>query len=292
MPPYPELRATKLFDVSGLVAVVTGGGTGLGLMMATALENNGAIVYVLGRRLDVLEKAATENSKHGNIIAIQCDITARESLLNAVELIKQQRGYIDLLINNAGVARHTLPQVATETSSDVTLFQQSLWNIGSVEDWATTFTTNVTAVYYTTVAFLELLHLGNARNTKSPGAPSSQVVTVGSVAAFRRDARTLSLSYGLSKSAVTHLAKTLANVLLPWNIRSNVIAPGIYPSEMTASLVNWDNISAEVVPMRRAGSIDDMGGLILFLASRAGAYVNGGVHLTDGGRLGLFASTF
>jgi NAD(P)-dependent dehydrogenase (short-subunit alcohol dehydrogenase family) len=106
------------------------------------------------------------------------------------------------------------------------------------QDFAETFATNVTSVYYTTVAFLDLLHQGNVRKQdKSPqlGRPrppfhSSQVLSVSSSGGFRVDAKVLSPSYTLAKAACTHLGKLLANLLAPWAIRSNVIAPGLFKS--------------------------------------------------------------
>ena len=104
----------------------------------------------------------------------------------------------------------------------------------------TTFATNVTAVYYTTVAFLDLLHQGNVRKqpnetpslgpTPQPPFHASQVISISSSGAFRVDSKILSMSYTLSKAACTHLGKTMANLLSPWGIRSNVLAPGVWPS--------------------------------------------------------------
>ncbi|KAL0574191.1 hypothetical protein V5O48_007757 [Marasmius crinis-equi] len=271
---------SRLFAVEGLVAVVTGGGTGIGLMMAAALENNGATVYIVGRRLDVLQKAAQEHSvrcflfwayeatdiepeqRFNKIIPIQGDITIRESLLEIVEVIKDRHGYIDLLVNNAGVARnlypHPLPSPSQESSPHESIpspppspscsqkapsirsFQAALWDSGSPEDFSDTFATNVTAVYYTTVAFLDLLHQGNVRKQPidlnpldgTPPLPThtSQVLSISSSGSFRVDPKILSMSYTLSKVACTHLGKCMANLLAPWGIRSNVLAPGVWPS--------------------------------------------------------------
>jgi NAD(P)-dependent dehydrogenase (short-subunit alcohol dehydrogenase family) len=120
-------------------------------------------------------------------------------------------------------------------------FQAALWDTGSPEDFAETFATNVTAVYYTTIAFLDLLHQGNIRqhghatsfaNSAIPLPPhrASQVLSVSSSGSFRLDARILSPSYTLSKNACTHLGKLLGNLLSPWGIRSNVLAPGVWPT--------------------------------------------------------------
>jgi len=209
--------------------------------------------------------------KFGNLIPLQCDVTNRDSLLAVVDTIKSRHGYIDLLINNAGIARnlfsHPLPSPTGEvdvkgppplpdslpmgpTTPSIKAFQTALWETGSPEDFAETFATNVTAVYYTTIAFLDLLHQGNVRQQRHaiPSAPvsnsaiprpphrASQVISVSSSGSFRLDARILSPSYTLSKSACTHLGKLLGNLLSPWGIRSNVLAPGIWP---TGKLINF-----------------------------------------------------
>lgn len=189
---------------------------------------------------EVLEKAAKEHAvsdhilnysnlipikRHGNIIPIQGDVTSRDSLLSIVSIIGSQTGYINLLVNNSGVFG---PNVKLPpTTSDIKELQNILWEV-TPQAFQDTFEVNVTAVYYTTVAFLALLDKGN-KHGGIPGV-TSQVVTVSSIAGFRRDGAVTGIAYHTSKAAVTHLGKVLANLLKDWNIRSNIIAPGIYPS--------------------------------------------------------------
>ncbi|KAJ6602238.1 hypothetical protein B0H10DRAFT_664656 [Mycena sp. CBHHK59/15] len=296
-------------------------------MMAAALENNGATVYIVGRRLDVLEKTAREINKHDKIIPLEGDVRDRDSLLSIVDAVKSRHGYIDLLVNNAGIARnlfkHPLPSPGNAVAVSnppsppaspgspmsvpcIKDFQASLWETGSPEDFAESFATNVTSVYYTTVAFLDLLYQGNVRKQRQPSYPkkgvsrppyhSSQVLSVSSSGAFRLDAKILSLSYTLAKNACTHLGKLLANLLAPWGIRSNVLAPGVWPSEMTAAAIPGVTLGPSTFidgsPLKRAGTEEEMAGAILFLASRSGSYVNGAVWLVDGGRIGTVPSTY
>ncbi|KAF8585190.1 NAD(P)-binding protein [Ramaria rubella] len=240
----PVFDPSNLFAVMGLVAVVTGG-----LIMAAALENNGATVYIVGRRKEVLEKAAKEQAKLGKIIPIQGDVTSRGSLLSLVSIIEAQTGYINIL--------------------------KILWESTS-EEFQKTFEVNVTAVHYTTVAFLDLLDKGN-KHGGIPGV-TSQVVTTISISGFRRDEKPSEVAYSTRKAA---------------NVRSNLIALGIYPSEMTARHgYDTNEVSPNVVPPKRLGTEQDMGGLILYLASQTGAYVNGNVSVTDGGRLGMLSATY
>ncbi|KAF8882031.1 hypothetical protein CPB84DRAFT_1871598 [Gymnopilus junonius] len=289
-----------LFDVEGLVVVITGGGTGIGLMMAKALENNGATVYIVGRRKETLDKAAAENNSFNKLIPVEGDVTDRDSLLNIVDAVRSRHGYIDVLINNAGIARnlfpHPLPSPEDEpdiahppsppasptrgpSAPSIKAFQSALWDSGSPEDFAESFLTNVTAVYYTTIIIP-----APDRGLSRPPYHTSQVLSVSSSGSFRLDAKVLSPSYTLSKSACTHLGKLMANLLAPWGIRSNVLAPGVWPSEMTTSPTPNGKLDprsmAEGVPLRRAGT------------QEAGAYVNGAVWLVDGGRIGTVASNY
>ncbi len=131
------------------------------------------------------------------------------------------------MVNNAGVANNILSP-ALAVSQDIKEVQKRLWETGTPEEFTATFDTNVTAAYYTTIAFLELLDAGNTK--RSAERPTSQVIFMSSGAGFRRDEKQFSFSYGLSKVAVTHLGKIFSNMLSGYNIRSNVIAPGIFPT--------------------------------------------------------------
>ena len=239
-------------------------------MIATTLENNGAIVYILGRRLEVLQKAAKDNAvsccirvhactviflisnifilgnqKHGKIIPLQCDVTSRENLLAVVETIKKEQGYVNALFANSGVMYNG--SKPPDPKDDIKAFQSKLWNAGTPEEFTKTFDVNCTAVYYTAVAFLELLHEGNKRAT-SLSDPTSQIIITSSIAAYRRDTGTFSISYGASKAAVTLMGKTLANVFKGWKIRVNTIAPGVYPSGQFC--FNLEVISRLTSPLR------------------------------------------
>lgn len=168
------------------------------------------------------------SQKFGKIIPVQGDVTSKESLLTVVDIVKKQTGYIDLLVNNSGVLYNKAEPPSP--NDDIKTFQDKLWNAGTSDEFNRTFEVNVAAVYYATVAFLELLDAGNKRPGRGNDAPTSQVVTISSIAGFRRDDSTYSISYSASKAASTHVGKLLANTLRRWQIRSNVIAPGIYPS--------------------------------------------------------------
>ncbi|MCJ1395512.1 hypothetical protein MMC18_008398 [Xylographa bjoerkii] len=155
-----SLEAGNLFAVKGLVAVITGGGSGIGLMMAKALALNGAHrVYIIGRRKETLEAAAKE-SPHGNIVPIVGDVTSKDALSSITEQIKNEVGYINVLIANSGIGGPQTP--AATTAKSIEEYQSILWS-PSVEDYTRTFAVNASGVYFSIVAFLSLLDAGNQK---------------------------------------------------------------------------------------------------------------------------------
>ncbi|TRX95498.1 hypothetical protein FHL15_003456 [Xylaria flabelliformis] len=256
------LSAASLFNVKDLVAVVTGGGTGIGLMITKALVANGAAkVYILGRRLNKLQEAASSIG-NPNIVPVVCDVTSVEALKTAVSQIEQDAGFVNLLVCNSGIAGPFGINPKPETTLDE--FVSANMAV-SIEDYTNTFAINTSAVWYTTMAFLKLLSAGNARANVEQ---KSQVVAISSIGGFNK----------------------INTGGFAW---ANLICPGLYPSEMSASILARSGpIVKSQIPLERVGDEQDMGGAILYLASRAGGYCNGAVVVTDGGRLTTFPSTF
>ncbi|KAF4122716.1 Short-chain dehydrogenase [Geosmithia morbida] len=284
-----SLAAGTLFNVDGLVALITGGGSGIGLMITKALVQNGAArVYIAGRRREVLEQAAS--SLGPNVVPLTCDVTNKNSLREAAETVREQTGYLNLLVANSGVSGpHAKPIAADTTIED---FAARNFDIG-FDDYVGTFAVNTAAVWFTAMAFLPLLDAGNRKGNLQQ---TSHVIVTSSVAGYNKKP-TGGWAYGQSKAAVTMLTKQLSVALPQWNIRINAIAPGFFPSDMSASVLSAngakvDDMPKSAVPLGRMGDEKDMSGTALYLASRAGAYVNGDVLLVDGGRLGLFPSVF
>ncbi|KAI9883889.1 MAG: transcriptional repressor general negative regulator of transcription subunit 4 [Watsoniomyces obsoletus] len=279
------IDAGSLFRVDGLVAVITGGGTGIGLMMAKALANNGAAkVYIVGRRMESLETAAKE-SPHGNIIPIQGDVTSQESLAAVARKVRDDVGYVNLLVANSGISGPKAAQMKDDLS--LAEFQEFIWSI-PMDQTTDVFNVNFSGVLYTVTAFLELLDLGNKKGNVTQ---QSQVITTGSIAASARS-NMVGFAYNSSKAAVTLLMKTLATYCGPkYGIRFNTIAAGLFPSEMSAPLLGdkdmtvFGSMPKEWLSSQRAGSELDMAGTILYMASRAGGYIDGSDLLVDGGRL-------
>ncbi|KAI1139285.1 NAD(P)-binding protein [Hypoxylon sp. FL0543] len=282
------VEPNDLFSVKGLVAVITGGGSGIGLMMTQALESNGAIVYIIGRRKEAIEKAAAA-AKHGNIRPIQGDVTSKDDLERAAAEIKSAEGYVNVVIANSGT---TGPNIVGIRDSEPTLsqFRNNLLAADPAA-FTNTYHVNVTGVFNTIAAFLELLDEGNKRGNLKQ---KSQVIATSSIGAYNR-VPLAGYAYGPSKAAVIHMMKQFATSLVPYGIRSNIIAPGFYPSDMTKELQAkkpGDVWPKNVVPEQRFGDEEDIAGTILYLVSKAGAYINGNVLVTDGGRLSVLPASY
>jgi len=281
-----DLRAEKLFSVKGFVCLITGGGTGIGLMATQALAANGATVYITGRRMEALENAAKSHSPTqgvGKIIPIgPCDVTKKEDLENLVSQISKKEKYINLLITNAGISGPKAePESEKATELKETLFSEEF------SQWSDTFNTNVAAVYFTTVAFLPLLQAGK----ESHGHLSASVIVISSMSGIMSHAQG-HFSYNAAKGATVHLSKLMSYEFKKAGIRVNSIAPGYFPSEMTTSESD-EQQKSEIpdekiqekghVPAKRAGSDEEMAQGIIFLAKNQ--YVNGEVIAIDGGVL-------
>ncbi|KAL8832313.1 MAG: hypothetical protein Q9170_004925 [Blastenia crenularia] len=283
-----SLKAEKLFSVEGYVCVVTGGGTGIGLMAAQALAANGAKVYITGRRMEVLQNAAKSHSPGdaGEIIPIgPCDVTSKEELENLVKQVSSKEKHINLLIANAGIGG---PKGIPE-ASDAKQLSNDLWKSESPPEWASVFNTNVTSVYFTTLAFLPLLQA--SQNHPSHATRSPSVIVISSMSGIMRNSQG-HFAYNAAKGATVHLSKLMSAEFEKANIRVNSIAPGYFPSEMTAKSSDDSNKSdlphdkvkeKGHVPAERPGSDEEMAMAMLFLCKNV--YVNGEVIAVDGGVL-------
>lgn len=163
--------------------------------------------------------------EHGNLIPLQGSTTSHDDLQRIVDQITKDTGYIDLLVNNAGVTTidqspNARPLPGPESS--VSEFRDYYFNYRPMDVWMQTLETNVAAVFTTSVAFLELLDAGNKRREK--GKPTSQIISLGSIGGLTRF--TPSFMYNASKAAVHHLMKNLGAHFVPFDIRTNIIAPG------------------------------------------------------------------
>ncbi|KAH7342133.1 hypothetical protein B0J17DRAFT_649629 [Rhizoctonia solani] len=285
-----HLHRNNLYDVKGRVALVTGGATGIGLMITQALVENGAKVYIGSRRGEKVQQAARETP--GHIVPLELDVGDKDSIRNAVKTIEQNDGKLDLLVNNAGITGPSSPffndPSASENKSAAAL-GTALFENEKVEDWSGLYGNNVAAIFFVTTAFLGLL----AKASEERGPWSAGVINISSVSGQIRISQA-KWAYNSSKSANIQLTKMFATEFALRNIpvRVNSIAPGVFPSEMTGYQgdhtlgekdVNEAAQGLHDVPFKRSGNDVDMGGIALFLASPAGYYVHGQVITIDGG---------
>ncbi|KAF8706256.1 Enoyl-(Acyl carrier protein) reductase, partial [Rhizoctonia solani] len=289
-----HLLRDKLYDVSGRVVLVTGGGTGIGLMITKTLAANGAKVYIGSRRGEKVESTAKETSPQvaGQIIPIELDVTDKTSIKNAVKTISENDGKLDLLVNNAAitgpVSMFFNDPSASENKTPETL-GNALFENEKVEDWMGLYGNNVASIFFVTTAFLGLL----SKASETRGAWSAGVINISSMSGQLRISEN-KFAYNSAKAANIQLTKMFATELALKKIpvRINAIAPGVYPSEMTGEQGTHTLPGKEAseiaqglrpIPFDRSGNDIDMGGLALFLASPAGYYVHGQVITTDGG---------
>jgi NAD(P)-dependent dehydrogenase (short-subunit alcohol dehydrogenase family) len=294
-----NVNPTQLFSVEGMVVVITGGGTGIGLLMTKAFALNGAKkVYIVGRRKDKLEEAAKLSPS--NIVPLVGDVTSKESLVSIAETIKNDVGYVNLVCCNSG----TMPKPVGIKPAETTVAEYARKALElDPQDWNNTFATNTTSIAFTTFAFLELLDAGNKQQANAAGArhPSSQVLVTSSIGGYLR-APGSNMAYCASKAAATHLVKHLAGTLAPFSIRINGLAPGLFPTELAGDVIaavgakgdplEEGSISPSIIPATRVGREEDMVGTVVYLASKAGAYLNGNVTVLDGGRMSQLPGTY
>lgn len=186
-------------------------------MMAKALAEAGAArVYIVGRRVDLLQEAAASIGRPSVVVPLYCDVTSKVSLESIVSVVETDMGYVNLVVCNAGVGGPE-PGPPTGPAAATTLAE---WRDAQMavdfEDFTNTFRVNSAAVWFTAVAFLKLLDAGNRRGNM-PGV-RSQVVVTSSIAGFNKMAPG-GWAYGPSKAAATHIAKMLSVVLPKWGIR-------------------------------------------------------------------------
>ncbi|KAH0593056.1 hypothetical protein MHUMG1_09303 [Metarhizium humberi] len=267
-----SIEVKALFDLSGLVAVITGGGSaiedpayddyhaGIGRMITRALAANGAHkVYILGRRMNILEEAA---APFPNVVEkIECDVTSKESLQAAADRIRGEVGYINLLWCNSGTSGPESTTLSYNSSLDD--FIQENWK-HSIDEYANTFKTNTAGFWYTSLAFLKLLDAGNKQKNVNF---SSQIVGTCSTLGFGRFAPTSRFAYGQSKASQQHMMKQLSTHMVPYGIRVNAVAPGLFPTDMTSAMTASRYDPVKLIPEKRAGEDTDIAGVALFIAS-------------------------
>ena len=248
-----------LFSVAGKVALVTGGSRGIGLMIARGFVEGGARVYISARKADACDAAAAELSKLGTCISIPADVAEPSEVTRLAAEIAAREPALHVLVNNAGA----------NWGAPMAEFPDSAWD--------KVLGLNVKAVFNLTRALLPQLEKA------ATAADPARVINIGSIDGLQvPDLDTF--AYSASKAAVHHLTRVLAKKLAPKRITVNAVAPGPFESKMMAqTLRNFGKHIVESCPLKRIGEPEDMAGVAIYLASRAGAYVTGAVIPVDGG---------
>ncbi|KAH9480521.1 Short-chain dehydrogenase/reductase VdtF [Psilocybe cubensis] len=281
-------------DLSGRVALVTGGGTGIGLMISQGLAAAGAKVYITGRRVEVLDKvvASWDRQIGGEILSLQMDVTDKASIEAAKKIIEEKEGKLHILVNNAGQVGPTsnfLNNTSGPQHKDAETLGTALFNNETFQGWSDLYSINAASIFFVSTAFLGLL----AKGSEDVTGFWSCIINITSISGLTKVAQE-HFCYNSAKAAASHLTRMLSTELslkgIP--VRVNAIAPGVYASEMTVDVVTEDLVDkigkgVQPVPAKRAGTGQEMAGTAVYLASRAGGYVHGQEIVIDGGYLAV-----
>ena len=264
----------ELYDLTGKVGLVTGGGTTIGRQMAMALCEAGAKVAIASRRLEVCRKAAQEIGERtgGEAIALQLDVTNEEQVNDVVSAVVERLGGLDILVNNAGINLDTLIDKA------------------KTADWQEVIDTNLNGTFFCSRAASRLMIEKGAGKIINISSIYGLVGCLPSLyAGLDRVMSGCSAAYAASKGGIVNLTRSMACYLAQWHINVNCISPGGIFSERTiaapAGGEDWRffNRYAERCPWGRMAEASEIKGLIVFLSSAASDYVTGAVIPLDGG---------
>ncbi|MCA1011938.1 SDR family oxidoreductase [Halobacillus halophilus] len=253
------MHAKLLFDLTDKVAIVTGGGRGLGKQIAEGFAESGAHVVVCSRKLDACQEVSSQLKELGvDSLAFECDVTNPDSMQKVVDETVQHFGRIDILVNNSGA---TWGAPAEEMP---------------LEAWQKVFNVNVTGTFLMSqIAGKVMLEQG-----------SGKIINISSVAGLKgSDPKYMdTIGYNSSKGAVLTFTKDLAVKWGPRGICVNAIAPGFFPTKMSKVLMErGGDAFLEGTPLRKFGSEDDLKGAAIFLSSAASDHITGDVIIVDGG---------
>ena len=249
----------NLFSIEGKVALVTGGSRGIGLMIARGYVEHGARVYISSRKREVCEQVAAELSRLGTCIAVPADLAREAECVRLAAELATREPALHVLVNNAGV----------NWGAPFAEFPDSAWD--------KVLALNVKSIFHLTRACVP--HLAASASAADP----ARVINIGSIEGIRVPVLE-TYAYSSSKAALHHLTRVLAVRLAPQHITVNAVAPGLFESKMThATLERFRDYILATCPLGRLGEPEDMAGVAIYLASRAGAYLTGTVIPVDGG---------
>ncbi len=253
----------NLFDVSGKVALVTGGSRGIGEMIAHGYVENGAKVYISSRKAEACDETAARLCEFGECISLPNDLANLEGVEKLVAELSEREEKLDILVNNAGAAWGAALEEYPE------------------DGWDKVMDINVKGPFFLTVRLLPLL-----RQAASEADPA-RVINIASIDGMHVNP-TEHYPYSASKAGMIHLTRALAKRLATDDITVNSVSPGPFESKMMEwTLKQFGEQIRSSNPRKRIGSPEDMAGVCIYLASRAGAYVTGANIPVDGGIVGV-----
>jgi NAD(P)-dependent dehydrogenase (short-subunit alcohol dehydrogenase family) len=248
----------NLFTISGKVAVVTGGSRGIGAMIARGFVENGVKTYITARKEEELRATARELAALGECIAIPSDLSTLAGVTAFAQAIGKAENAVHILVNNAGAT----------WGANIDEFPESGWD--------KTMDLNVKSMFFLTQQLLGPLRAAAA--TDDP----ARVINIGSINGITHP-HMKNYAYSASKAAVHQLTRHLGADLAPQGINVNGIAPGFFPSKMTAHLLVHEEEMARAFPIQRLGNAEDAAGTAIYLCSRASAWLTGQMIVLDGG---------
>ena len=254
-----SVSVRELFDLTGRVAIVTGGAIGLGRQMAEGLAEMGALLVLCARKQERCQQAAEELGQlGGKAIALSCDVKNPLSIQQLVDDTLSQFGRIDVLVNNAGISWGAPAEEMT------------------LADWNKVIETNLTGTFLCAQA------VGKVMIRQGRG----KIINIASVAGLGGAPPELpAIGYHASKGGVISFTKDLACKWAPHNIQVNAIAPGWFPTHMSNKILErYSDLFLSHIPLGRFGNDHDLKGAAVFLASDASNYVTGHVLVVDGGQ--------
>jgi gluconate 5-dehydrogenase len=253
------VKSRDLFDLTGKVAIVTGGGSGIGRQMAEGLAETGADLVLCARHLERCEAAAAELRELGvRALAMRCDVRDQAEVESVVERTRSELGRIDVLVNNSGTVWGGAPE-------DTPL-----------EGWQKVVDVNLTGTFLFSQA------AGRVMIDQRAG----KIVNIASIAALTGSPPEImnTIAYNTTKGGVISFTRDLACKWARHGITVNAIAPGWFPSDMSNFVLDrHGDALRESIPLRRFGGPDDLKGAVVFLASAASDYVTGQTLVVDGG---------
>jgi NAD(P)-dependent dehydrogenase (short-subunit alcohol dehydrogenase family) len=251
----------RLFSLDGKTALVTGGGQGIGRMIAQGLIEAGATVYIASRKLDQCEQTARELSEFGECHAFGADLSTEDGCRALAEAYLDQQPSLSILVNNSG-ANWGAPFAEYPDAA-----------------WDRVMNLNVRGAFTLTKMLTPALSAAGSADDPS------RVINIGSIHGLHVPEQSLEVyAYAASNAAIHHLTPVLAKRLGPLHITVNALAPGPFESRMMKqTLERMGDQLASMSPLSRIGRGDDIAGAAIFLASRAGSYVTGSVIAIDGG---------